>query len=152
MPDVYVEYLTNYKKKEWGPLTYAKPGDACFDLRAAIKNSQVLMKDQVAVISTGVKFAIPEGYEIQIRPRSGFASKNSVIIVNSPGTIDSGYRGEVKVALLSCSRSGVVIQPGARIAQAKLAEVLQLNFIETNDVATSFESERGEGGFGSTGN
>ena len=149
--NVHIEYLPNYRKKEWGTLTYVKSGDACVDLKAAIKNSIVLQKGSVHLIPTGIKVAIPEGYEIQLRSRSGFASRKGVIIINSPGTIDSGYRGEILVALSSMLYHAVEIHPGDRIAQAKLAVVPKMNLIECLDITVNFQTERGEGGFGSTG-
>jgi len=148
--NVHIEYLPTYKKKEWGSLTYARSGDACVDLRAAIRNSILLQKGSVHLIPTGIKVAIPEGYEIQIRPRSGFASRRGTVIINSPGTIDSGYRGEIIVALSSILYNGVEIHPGDRIAQAKLAVVPRMNFVECLDISKNLQTERGEGGFGST--
>jgi len=148
--DVHVEYLSNYNKEGWGTLTYAKPGDACIDLRASIKNSIILQKGSVHLIPSGIKVAIPEGYEIQIRPRSGFTSKKGIVVINSPGTIDSGYRGEILVALSSILYNAIEISPGDRIAQAKLAIVPKMNFVECLDVTKTFQTERGVGGFGST--
>ena len=148
---VHVEYLKHYLQNEWGPLTYATEGDACFDLHAAIRNSVVLIRGAITIIPTGIKLALPKGYEIQIRPRSGFTVKQGVIVANSPGTIDSGYRGEVKIALLSLVSNEVIIRPGDRVAQAKVSVVPTVHFVNSTNVARDFESERGEGGFGHTG-
>lgn len=98
---------------------------------------------------TGLYFEIPEGYELQIRPRSGFANKNLTIIPNSPGTIDSDYRGELHVGLLNLHRLKILnIKKGDRIAQGIIAPIVKANFIEVKELS---ETERGAGGFGSTG-
>lgn len=147
---IHVEYLSNYRKEIWGPLMFANPGDCCFDLRAAIKNSMII-RNEVYRIPTGIKVAIPTGYELQIRARSGFAYNTGCIIVNSPGTIDSGYRGEICILLVSLFSRPVQIRPGDRIAQAKLAVVPEVEFEESFDIESAFQSVRGSRGFGSTG-
>jgi len=100
------------------------------------------------MIPTGIKMAIQKGYEVQVRPRSGLAAKNGVTVLNTPGTIDSDYRGEVKVILINLGKNDFVIKNGERIAQFVAAPVTQAVFVKT-DVLD--ETVRGEGGFGSTG-
>ena len=100
------------------------------------------------LFGTGLAFALPEGYEMQIRPRSGMAWKKGVTVLNSPGTIDSDYRGEVKVMLVNHDKSPVQIRKGDRIAQAVIAQHAEASLILTDDLD---DTERGEGGFGSTG-
>lgn len=101
-----------------------------------------------AVVATGLFPEIPDGYELQVRSRSGLAAKNGLFVLNSPGTIDSGYRGEIKVILANLGDEDFVISKGDRIAQLVLSPVLQVSFVETEELS---ESSRGEGGFGSTG-
>lgn len=129
---------------------YARKGDAGFDLRAALPEGETLMlgPGDRALIPTGVAFGIPQGMEVQIRPRSGLALKHGITIVNAPGTIDSGYRGEVKVILMNLSSDPFYIVRGDRIAQAVYAPVYEaeFEFVEELD-----ETDRGEGGFGSSG-
>jgi dUTP pyrophosphatase len=143
---------------------YKSKGAAGFDLRAYIdagdelktmmgitnngRNSITLHYGDQVIIRTGLKIAIPEGYELQIRPRSGLAAKNGITLTNSPGTIDSDYRGEVMIIVLNTSREPFVIQHGDRICQAVVNKVEQALFEEVESVD---ETERGEGGLGSTG-
>ena len=101
------------------------------------------------LIPTGIKMEIPMGYEVQIRPRSGLAIKNGIAVINSPGTIDSDYRGEIGVLLVNLSNELFEINNGDRIAQMVLAKYEPLDFIEVSEISIS---ERGEKGFGSTGN
>lgn len=127
--------------------SYATAGAAGLDLMAAI--SQTLWPGQRALIPTGLCVAIPPGFEMQIRPRSGLALKHGVTVLNSPGTIDSDYRGEINVLLLNTDAyREFEIERGMRIAQAVLAPVVRL---EWREVADLDETERGAGGFGSTG-
>jgi dUTP pyrophosphatase len=100
-------------------------------------------------VPTGLRFEIPTGYEMQVRPRSGLAAKSGVTVLNSPGTIDSDYRGEVQVILVNHGTAPFVVNNGDRIAQAIIAPVIQARFSATNALG---DTERGEGGFGSTGN
>ena len=118
------------------------------DIRAAVEDKFVLKKGEVAAIETGLVFAIPEGYEIQIRPRSGLALKNGITCLNTPGTIDADYRGEVKIILANLGKEDFVIERGMRIAQAVLCPVAKAKLIEVEEIDST---ERGEGGFGSTG-
>jgi dUTP pyrophosphatase len=119
--------------------------DAGLDLRSV--ESVVLKPGEPAAVPTGLVIELPPGYEAQIRPRSGLALKHAITVPNSPGTIDPGYRGEVKVILLNLGRGDYEIQPGDRIAQIVVARYEAVEFLET-EVA---ESRRGDGGFGSSG-
>lgn len=118
------------------------------DLRADIRESITLKPLQRAIIPTGLFTEIPTGFEIQIRPRSGLAAKHGITVLNSPGTIDPDYRGEIKVILVNLSDVPFVIEPAERIAQAVLSRYVQL---EWDVVAELDETQRGDGGFGSTG-
>ena len=101
------------------------------------------------MIPTGIAIAVPTGYEAQIRPRSGLASKNGITVLNSPGTIDSNYRGEILVMLINHSKKDFEISRGMRIAQMVISKVEQFNLVSVDQLDTT---ERGQGGFGSTGN
>ncbi len=129
---------------------YATLGASGFDLRA--NEDTVLKAGEFKAIATGLYFKLPDGYEIQVRPRSGLAAKNGVTVLNSPGTVDSDYRGEVKVILINHSKVDFNIAKGDRIAQAVIGNVLAKNFINLNRVESiSNDTDRGTGGFGSTG-
>ncbi len=128
--------------------SYATPLSAGMDLRAAMEQSITLKPLERALVPTGLYVELPEGYEMQIRPRSGLAAKHGITVLNSPGTIDADYRGEIKVILVNLSNNEFEIQPGERIAQAVVA---QHAHIEWNEVNTLGETSRGAGGFGSTG-
>ena len=127
---------------------YETIGSAGLDIRAFIEESITLKPLERKLIKTGLFLEIPVGYEAQVRPRSGFALKNGVTVLNSPGTIDADYRGEVGVILINLSQENVEIHSGDRIAQLVFAKVEQA---EWNEVETLSETERGAGGFGSTG-
>lgn len=122
-------------------------GDSGVDLRAA-GVEVVIPPLGRALIPTGLAFEIPIGYEIQVRPRSGLAAKSGLTVLNAPGTIDAGYRGEVRIILFNASDRPVTVAPGDRIAQAVLAKVERIEWEETEELE---ESSRGAGGFGSTG-
>ena len=126
---------------------YASAQAAGADLFACIDSPTNLLPGQRLAVPTGVRLAIPEGYEGQVRPRSGLALKHGVTVLNAPGTIDSDYRGEVRVALVNHSETTYVIHPRDRIAQLVVAPVSRASFAQ----AILVESERGDGGFGSTG-
>lgn len=128
--------------------TYATEGAAGADLRANVREPITLGCNESIAVPTGVFLEIPLGYEVQIRPRSGLAFKNQITVLNTPGTIDSDYRGEVKVILINHGKSPFVIEPGMRIAQMVLARVDIAEFVQAGELA---ESGRGAGGFGSTG-
>ena len=125
---------------------YATPGSAAMDICAA--ESLSLYEDTIAMIKTGWACAIPEGYEIQCRPRSGLAAKHGLMVVNSPGTIDSDYRGEICVILMNTRNKTYHVNRGDRIAQLVLSPVIQAQAVEVNELD---ETQRGTGGFGSTG-
>jgi len=127
---------------------YATPGSSGMDIRAFITSEEGLMPLERKLIPTGIFVQIPMGYEIQIRPRSGMALKNGITCLNSPGTIDADYRGEIKVLLINLSNEQQVIQPGDRIAQMVVAKVEKAQW---NEVAEIDNTQRGEGGFGHTG-
>ena len=127
---------------------YATTGASGMDIRAAIGEQVVLQPMQRALLPTGLFVSIPEGYEIQIRPRSGLAIKQGITCLNTPGTIDADYRGEIKVILINLSAEEQAIQPGDRIAQMVLQKVER---IEWQPVETLDDTDRGTGGFGSTG-
>ena len=127
---------------------YATPQSAGMDLRANIDKPILLKSLDRALIPTGLRIALPEGYEAQIRPRSGLAIKHGITCLNTPGTIDSDYRGDVGVELVNLSREDFVVNPGERIAQMIIGkhEHVEWDVVEELD-----ETERGEGGFGHTG-
>jgi len=127
---------------------YATNGSAGMDLRAAIEHDILLKKGDFCLVPTDLIFEIPEGFEIQVRPRSGLAAKNGIGILNSPGTIDSDYRGEVKVILFNFGGDDFIIKRGDRIAQIVLAMSQKFTLEEVNEISTT---NRGDGGFGHTG-
>lgn len=127
---------------------YATEGSSGLDLRAAVKDVFIIEAGKVALLPTDLSVEIPYGYEIQVRPRSGLAAKHGIGVLNSPGTIDSDYRGEVKVILFNFGREDFVIKRGERIAQMVLAKVYQMELTEVKELN---DSERGAGGFGHTG-
>lgn len=163
--DIKIITLSNYMGLP--PMKYATPGSSGFDLYAALSGDEyydsreiILNKSGQAgstkLIPTGFRMELPSGFEGQVRPRSGLALKNGITVLNSPGTIDSDYRGEIKVILQNTSNSRFVISHGMRIAQMVIAPVLRVNiiasqeeYVDEND--TLSETGRGDGGFGSTG-
>ncbi len=124
----------------------ANPGDAGLDLFSA--EEKIIKPGEAELIKTGIKLELPSGTEAQVRPRSGLALKHSVTVLNSPGTIDEGYRGEVAVILINHGKEDFVVEKQMRIAQMVIAQVAQVNLLQVVEVAAS---ERGEGGFGSSG-
>ena len=127
---------------------YATPQSAGMDLRANLTESIVLKPLQRCLVPTGLFIALPEGYEAQVRPRSGLALKKGITVLNAPGTIDADYRGEVGVLLVNLSQEDFVINDGERVAQMIIARHETADFIE---VAELDETERGAGGYGHTG-
>jgi dUTP pyrophosphatase len=127
---------------------YATPGDAGMDLYAAVEIEVTLQPGERALISTGLKVAIPHGYEAQVRPRSGLALRHGITMVNSPGTIDAGYRGEIGVLLINHGQEPFTVRRGDRIGQMVVAPIARAVWEEVTELPPS---ERGEGGFGSTG-
>ncbi len=148
--DVFLEiqYLYNYDLEMWGPMGYAQDGDACFDIRAAIFEPITLHYGQKEIIPNGFKCSFRSNLVMHLYSRSSLACRHKVIMLNAPGTIDSGYRGEVMTCLYNLNERPYTINPGDRIAQAKLEFVPKVYMIVTDKLN---DSERGEGGFGSTG-
>lgn len=127
---------------------YATAGAAGFDLRAAIDAPTVLAPRERLLVPTGFACAVPHGYELQVRPRSGLAVEHGIGIINSPGTVDSDYRGPLMVCLINLGAERFTINRGDRIAQAVVAPAPQVPLVEVDELE---ETERGGGGFGSTG-
>ncbi|WP_068469068.1 dUTP diphosphatase [Candidatus Protochlamydia phocaeensis] len=127
---------------------YMTSGAAGADVKAYLKEPLIIPPGQSALVPTGMRVAIPEGYEIQVRPRSGLALKHQITVLNTPGTIDADYRGEIKVILINHGTQEFTITPGMRIAQLILAPVLKANFVLSSELALT---QRGMGGFGHTG-
>ena len=127
---------------------YEHSTDSGFDLRADIESEKWLYPYQVLLIKTGIAVAVPDGCELQVRPRSGTALKYGVSVLNSPGTVDAGYRNEIGVILYNTSETPFKIEPQQRIAQAVICPVIRAKFMVVTELP---ESDRGMGGFGSTG-
>ena len=127
---------------------YATEHAAGLDLMAAISEPITIAAGKRAMVPTGIAIALPVGFEAQVRPRSGLAAKHGMTVLNSPGTIDADYRGEIKVILINFGEIDVLVEPKSRIAQLIVAPVVQIRWDEVNSLP---ETARGEGGFGSTG-
>jgi dUTP pyrophosphatase len=127
---------------------YATVASAGFDVRANIDSSLVLKSMERALVPTGLFIELPEGHEAQVRPRSGLALKHGITVLNSPGTIDADYRGELKILLINLSKEDFTINDGERIAQVVVAKHERIHWEEVEQL---LETERGEGGFGHTG-
>jgi dUTP pyrophosphatase len=127
---------------------YQTAGSAGLDLQANISEPMVLKAGEIILVPTGLAIALQEGYEAQVRPRSGLALKNGITVLNSPGTIDSDYRGEISVILINHSKQDFTITCGLRIAQLVIAQYAVAKIIEVEELSAT---NRGEGGFGSTG-
>ena len=127
---------------------YATKAAAGADLKAVLDEPLTLKPLERKVIGTGLKIALPEGFEAQVRPRSGLAAKHGISVLNSPGTIDADYRGEIGAIIVNLSNEDFTIHPGERIAQLVLARFEQINWQITESLS---QTERGDGGFGSTG-
>ena len=128
--------------------TYKTSGSSGMDLVAYIKNKITINPGKTAMIPTGIAVAIPKNYEIQIRPRSGLAAKKSISVLNTPGTIDSDYRGEIKIILINLSKKSYVVKSGDRVAQMILCPVAKGKLREVKNLP---KTVRDKGGFGSTG-
>ena len=128
--------------------TYETSGSSGMDLVAYIKNKIIIDPGKTAIISTGISVAIPKNYEIQIRPRSGLAAKKGISVLNTPGTVDSDYRGEIKIILINLSKESFVVKSGDRVAQMILCPVSKAKLKEVKKLP---KTVRGRGGFGSTG-
>jgi len=127
---------------------YATEGSAGMDVYATVDNPMEIAPGAIVMVPTNLSIALPKGYECQVRSRSGLAAKNGIFALNAPGTIDSDYRGEIKVILANFGREPFIIQTGDRIAQLVIA---QYEYIKWNEVTSLDETSRGVGGFGSTG-
>lgn len=143
--NVKIKRLENFK----GELpAYQSAGASGFDVRAQLAGPVTLNPGERAMIPTGLSFEIPVGFEIQARPRSGWAAKSGLTVLNTPGTIDADYRGEVKIIVINLGQEAVTIADQERCAQLVLAPVYQAQFELADELSTT---ERGAGGFGSTG-
>ena len=128
--------------------TYSPEQSAGVDLRANLPESIVLNPGERKLVPTGLHLELPDGYEAQVRPRSGLAIKHGITVLNSPGTVDADYRGDVGVILINMGQEPFTINHGERIAQMVIAQYTQVQFLETNELN---DSKRGTGGFGSSG-
>jgi dUTP pyrophosphatase len=128
--------------------SYATKGSSGLDIYAALEKPITLSHGAIEIVPTNISVEIPEGYEIQVRPRSGLAANHGIGILNSPGTIDSDYRGEIKIIIVNFGKKDFIIQPAERIAQLVVAKVYTAKFIESGNLNNT---KRGEGGFGHTG-
>ena len=131
--------------------TYKYMDDSGMDLRANLKKDVILKPLERSLIPTGIHFELPESYEIQIRPRSGLAIKSGISVVNTPGTVDRGYSGEIKIILINLSNENFVVKHGDRIAQAVIAPVISGRWSKLTKLEKLTNTKRGDGGFGSTG-
>ena len=127
---------------------YETPGSSGMDIAAHIENNIIINPGEKALVTTGFSIAIPKGYEVQIRPRSGLAVKKNITVLNTPGTIDSDYRGEIKIILFNHGKEDFMINNKDRVAQMILTPVIKMEFEEVDNLPNTL---RGEGGFGSTG-
>lgn len=127
---------------------YETSGSAGLDLRAYLKEPIALKPLQRALVPTGLYMELPEGFEAQIRPRSGLALKKGLSVLNSPGTVDSDYRGEIKIIIINLSNETAILNTGERMAQMVISEVERIVLVEVEELN---ETKRGEGGFGHTG-
>ncbi len=147
MQKIRVNVLTRENFKGQLP-SYETVGASGFDVRAQLSQSLVIEPGKRVLIPTGLSFEIPLGYEIQVRPRSGWALKSGIAVLNSPGTIDCDYRGEVKVIVANLGEEAFTVHDQDRIAQMVLCPVFQAEFVTSESLQ---DTHRGEGGFGSTG-
>ncbi len=142
-----VDIPTIVKEESKAP-NYASEGASGADVRAHITEEIHIPAGESRLVPTGVQMAIPKGYEIQVRPRSGLAVKHQITVLNTPGTIDSDYRGEIGVIMMNHGKLSFTVTPGMRVAQLVLAPVYQANFIVCKNLN---QTQRGTGGFGHTG-
>lgn len=141
-------WLTPIEERDLQLPTYETAGSAGMDVKAAVRENIVIEPGEIALIPTGFSIVIPSGYEVQVRPRSGLAVRHGITLINSPGTIDSDYRGEVKVPLINLGKVPYTVIRGARIAQMILAPVARAKCTEVEELDSTV---RGTGGFGHTG-
>ena len=143
-----IEILIKRLSKNVSLPKYETDGSSGMDLAANIESSIDLEPGKTAIIPTGISVSIPKNFEIQIRPRSGLAAKNQISVLNTPGTIDADYRGEIKIILINLGENFFTVEKGARIAQMVLCPLVKSKIKEVNNLD---ETKRGSGGFGSTG-
>ena len=143
-----IEILIKRLSKEIALPKYETDGSSGMDLAANLSSSVNIAPGQSEIIPTGLAISIPKGYEIQIRPRSGLAAKNNITVLNTPGTIDADYRGEIKVILINLGKEPFKVESGVRIAQMVICPIVKAQLKEVEDLD---ETKRGVGGFGSTG-
>ncbi len=141
-------WLIPEEKRDFAKPSYETAGSAGMDVAACLEAPLTILPGDIVLVPTGFSLAIPEGFEVQVRPRSGLAIKKGLTVINAPGTIDSDYRGEVKVGLINLGSDEVNIERGDRIAQLILAPVVQAELVEVTEL---WATERGSGGFGHTG-
>ncbi len=147
-PRVIIWVQTEEEKR---PLpSYSSAGSSGADVRAHLTSPHPLLPGESYCVPTGLYFQIPEGYEIQVRPRSGLAHKHSITVLNTPGTIDSDYRGELGIIVINHGKQPFIIEPDMRIAQLVVAPVVQASFLRLEEGSLS-TTTRGSGGFGHTG-
>ena len=143
-----IKILIKRLSKEASLPKYETSGSSGMDLAANIETDVIINPGKTAIIPTGLALSIPKGFEVQIRPRSGLAAKQKISVLNSPGTIDADYRGEIKVILINLGQELFKVEKGLRIAQMVVFPIVQASLKEVSDLS---ETERGKGGFGSTG-
>ena len=143
-----IEILIKKLSKEVSLPKYETSGSSGMDLAANIDDKITIDPGKTVVIPTGLSLSIPKGFEVQIRPRSGLAAKQKITVLNTPGTIDADYRGEIKVILINLGKDSFIVERGLRIAQMVVCPVVQAQLKEVDDLS---KTERGKGGFGSTG-
>ena len=143
-----IEILIKRLSKEVSLPKYETSGSSGMDLAANIDDKITIDPGKTVIIPTGLSLSIPKGFEVQIRPRSGLAAKQKITVLNTPGTIDADYRGEIKVILINLGKESFIVERGLRIAQMVVCPVVQAQLKEVDDLS---ETERGKGGFGSTG-
>ena len=143
-----IKILIKRLSKEVSLPKYKTSGSSGMDLEANIVSDIIIEPGKTAIIPTGLAVSIPKGFEIQIRPRSGLAAKNKISVLNTPGTIDADYRGEIKVILINLGQDTFKVENGLRVAQMVACPIAQVNLEEVDDLKNT---DRGSGGFGSTG-
>tara|TARA_B000000557_G_scaffold240197_1_gene218838 strand:+ start:587 stop:1027 length:441 start_codon:yes stop_codon:yes gene_type:complete len=144
MTEILIKRLSNYINLP----RYETEGSSGMDLSANINSNIVIEPGDSTIIPTGISVSIPKNFEIQIRPRSGLAAKNQISVLNTPGTIDADYRGEIKVILINLGKKKFVLEKGSRIAQMVLCPIAKAKIREVENLE---KTDRGSGGFGSTG-
>jgi dUTP pyrophosphatase len=149
MENMVYKVELNYSSKEGRILSYNYESDSGFDLYST--EEIIIPSFGRALVPTGIILDIPEGFEVQIRSKSGLALNQGLMVLNSPGTIDQGYIGEIKVIIFNTNNHSVVVEKGMKVAQAVLANVVSGKFVELNKIENIGQKERGSNGFGSTG-